>query len=187
MAASSGYSPAGIKSSLIHPSRSNPLMPSGIRHHICVHAIDVRALVMPTRDNILVLRRSPHDELWAGMWEVPGGKCRWNETSISALKRELLEEAGLVASEIGEILAVVDFFRISKGYRKHYHSFWWRVAVPSLDVKLSREHVDWQIAQLRDIVNGRVCCTPITGRFVEQYLNGLSGRRSLCQTPGRQA
>ncbi|MEZ0330384.1 MAG: Nudix family hydrolase [Methylophilaceae bacterium] len=53
------------------------------------------------RDNGLVLlAERPLGKAWSGYWEFPGGKIEANETPEAALKRELQEELGIMATLI---------------------------------------------------------------------------------------
>ncbi|MDF1683291.1 MAG: (deoxy)nucleoside triphosphate pyrophosphohydrolase [Legionellaceae bacterium] len=63
------------------------------------------AFITDASDRILITRRSL-DVDHGGMWEVPGGKLESDEAASAALKREVLEEVGLVIekySYLGEV------------------------------------------------------------------------------------
>jgi 8-oxo-dGTP diphosphatase len=63
----------------------------------------VCAVLRRADGRILLARRAPGQHL-AGHWELPGGKVERGESLESALRRELLEELGLVVS-VGKELA----------------------------------------------------------------------------------
>lgn len=57
-------------------------------------------------DEIQVLvqtRHNPDDDKYKGFIEIPGGKIRKNETVVEALKRETLEETGLLVDPIDQV------------------------------------------------------------------------------------
>lgn len=59
-----------------------------------IQRVVVGALV---KDNnkILILRRSPHEKVYPGLWELPSGKKENLEDCETALRREIFEETGL--------------------------------------------------------------------------------------------
>lgn len=66
------------------------------RQKITVHA--VAGLIV--RDGKLLVAERPEGKPYSGYWEFPGGKVENGEDSISAMKRELLEEIGVEATEL---------------------------------------------------------------------------------------
>jgi len=61
-----------------------------------------------TEKKILLIQRSAHDS-WPGRWEIPGGACDPEDPSILySVARELWEEAGLKASQIGPLVGGTD-------------------------------------------------------------------------------
>ena len=54
--------------------------------------------VIQRQDGSVLLAERPTGKPWAGYWEFPGGKIEANETPQQALKRELQEELGIVAT-----------------------------------------------------------------------------------------
>jgi 8-oxo-dGTP diphosphatase len=66
--------------------------------------VGLSALVLRD-DEILMIRRGRTP--YAGAWSLPGGKLIWGETIQEALRREVLEETGLVV-RIGSLAGVVE-------------------------------------------------------------------------------
>jgi mutator protein MutT len=70
--------------------------------------IRVVAAVVSDGDRLLVCQRPPHKR-HGGLWEFPGGKCELGESDAEALDRELREELGVAAAEVGaELFAIQD-------------------------------------------------------------------------------
>ena len=61
----------------------------------------VGALIFNQRGEALMIRTHK----WSDKWGIPGGKIKWGETSVAALRREIREETGLKVSEIKFVLA----------------------------------------------------------------------------------
>jgi len=57
----------------------------------------VGALLFNSERRILACRRPPQD-VWAGWWEFPGGKIDEGETEKEALRREIIEELGIIVN-----------------------------------------------------------------------------------------
>ncbi|OGI18240.1 MAG: hypothetical protein A3J06_02315 [Candidatus Moranbacteria bacterium RIFCSPLOWO2_02_FULL_48_19] len=89
---------------------------------------------------ILVLKRSALDDHLPGVWETPGGGVDKEESPQEALKREILEETGLVVT-IGRPFNVFTFrkdtgeFKVGITFLCKYESG---------EVKLSEEHSEYR-------------------------------------------
>jgi 8-oxo-dGTP diphosphatase len=59
-------------------------------------AVDVAVGVLLRGDGSFLLTSRPPGKVYAGYWEFPGGKVEAGETIEAALRRELLEEIGVV-------------------------------------------------------------------------------------------
>jgi len=59
------------------------------------HSVSVAAVVLDDQDRVLVVQRRD-----IGRWELPGGVLELDETVDDGLRREVLEETGLVVDPI---------------------------------------------------------------------------------------
>ena len=60
----------------------------------------VGALIYNDEGQVLMVRTHK----WSDLWGIPGGKIEWGEAHETALRREVLEETGLVISEVRFVL-----------------------------------------------------------------------------------
>jgi phosphoglycolate phosphatase len=60
----------------------------------------VGAIIFDAQDRALMIRTHK----WSDKWGIPGGKIKWGEGSVAALRREILEETALRVTDIQFIL-----------------------------------------------------------------------------------
>lgn len=58
------------------------------------------------RDEKILIQKRQADDVWANLWEFPGGRLKEGETPQQAVVREFLEETGLHVGVTGEITSV---------------------------------------------------------------------------------
>ena len=65
------------------------------------YALIPRVLIFPVNETgqILLLEGAQDKKIWAGYWNGLGGHVEQGESVLSAAKRELLEESGLIADK----------------------------------------------------------------------------------------
>ena len=83
--------------------------PDSISHPICT----VGALIFNPAKQVLMIRT----QKWSGLWGIPGGKIKYGEPSIDALKREIKEETDLDISNVQFVL-VQDCIHSKEFYRE---------------------------------------------------------------------
>lgn len=72
----------------------------------------VGALIFNDADEVLMIRTHK----WSNLWGIPGGKIKWGEASVDALRREIKEETGLDVTDIRFVL-VQDCIHSKEFYR----------------------------------------------------------------------
>ena len=65
--------------------------------------VRVTAAILEKDGKILIAKRETGDELFAGLWEFPGGKVEEGETPKECMARELKEELDIEV-EVGELI-----------------------------------------------------------------------------------
>jgi len=63
--------------------------------------VTVGALIFDAQERVLMIRTHK----WSNLWGIPGGKTKFGETSVAALRREIKEETDLDVSDIQFVLA----------------------------------------------------------------------------------
>ncbi|MEW6519316.1 MAG: A/G-specific adenine glycosylase [Thermodesulfobacteriota bacterium] len=67
--------------------------------------IEMATGILMRGEKILIQKRKP-DDVWANLWEFPGGRLKEGETPQQAVVREFLEETGLQVQVSGAITSV---------------------------------------------------------------------------------
>jgi 8-oxo-dGTP diphosphatase len=62
--------------------------------------VDVAVGVLIDPENRFLLTSRPEGKVYAGYWELPGGKLEAGETVEQALRRELIEELGITIGTV---------------------------------------------------------------------------------------
>ena len=108
---------------------------------LCVGAVVVRD------GSILLIRRgSPPGE---GLWSVPGGRVQRGETLAEAVRRELLEETGLVG-EVGDEVGWTELI----GRRRHYVVMdFWATVPPGASPTAATDATDAAWVPIGDLEN----------------------------------
>ena len=108
--------------------------------------IAVKAFILNSNDELLVVKRRDGDVHKPGKWDVPGGRLVLGEDPFVGLLREVFEETGLVDVSIGRPLGVHHFIR-DDGQKITMIIFECR---SNGVVKLSEEHTEFAFVKLVD-------------------------------------
>ncbi len=74
--------------------------------------VTVGALIFNQAHDVLMVRTHK----WSDLWGIPGGKIKWGEPSVDALRREVKEETNLAIADI-EFILVQDCIHSKEFYR----------------------------------------------------------------------
>lgn len=101
--------------------------------------------------NVLVLREaSTYDEgTNGGKYQVPGGRVEPGEAFLDGLKREVMEETGLVIT-VDEPFFVGEWFPTIKGVPNQIVAIFFRCESSSRNVTLSSEHDEYKWVTLNE-------------------------------------
>ena len=105
------------------------------------------AFIFDGKNRLLVVKKSPKEQIDAGLWTIPGGKIYPQEHILDGLRREVLEEVGLKINSpqwIGE-----DVFQ-HQNVMFHAEHFMFRTKQSSVVLEKKLVAHKW-ISSLRDI------------------------------------
>lgn len=88
------------------------IKPPGDRPEQHAPVVTVGALIFNEAGEALMIRTHK----WSNLWGIPGGKIKWGEPSVAALRREIKEETNLELTDI-EFVLVQDCIHSSEFYR----------------------------------------------------------------------
>ena len=109
--------------------------------------VTVGAVIFHPRTNDVLMFRT---HKWSGLWGIPGGKVRYNESCLDALRRELKEETNLDVSDV-EFVLVQDCIGSKEFYRDaHFVLLNYRCrANGPIEVQLNDEAQEFRWVPLR--------------------------------------
>ncbi len=113
------------------------------------HFVTCVAVIRNKGGKFLVLKRREDEVAYPGKYTFPGGKVEDNETIEETLKREVLEEVGLVLKP-GKILLKDKSFLRPDGQTTKSFSYLCAVENPD-QVKISEDFTDYQWVTLDEL------------------------------------
>ena len=101
----------------------------------------VAAFILYDNKELLIVKKSPHERVDAGLWVVPGGKIKPDEPILEGLKREVCEEVGITyenAEWLGE-----DVFKVENYTFHAEHSLIHLTKKPHVFLEKKMEGYRW--------------------------------------------
>ena len=100
---------------------------------------------------LLLVKRSPHEESFPDVWEIPAGHVEPGETVRQCVKREAFEETGLIVREVLRELAEISWESRKSGRKNVQFNYAVTVEEP-YDILLNPgEHTEWMWAEVDQI------------------------------------
>jgi phosphoglycolate phosphatase len=123
-----------------------PTTPHLHANHGSQPVVTVGGLIFKDNGQVLMIRTPK----WSNLWGIPGGKIKFGESSVDALKREIKEETGLDVEEVTFVL-VQDCIRSKEFYREaHFVLLNYTCRCIGESVKLNEEAVEFRWVALTD-------------------------------------
>lgn len=133
----------------------------------------VLAAVIVNNNQALIVQRNEEEDIFPGLWELPGGKRELLESSETALLREVKEEVGLEVKIISAF-SVFDYqIEKEKELRDSTQINFLVKPKGSLVIKLSKEHQDFRWINKEEIENINLSTSTkgVIKRALEVYPN----------------
>ena len=127
--------------------------------------VRVTAAIIEKDGKILIGKRKAGDDLFAGLWEFPGGKIEPGETREEALKREIFEELNI------DIFIGSFFLRVMHQYPDFFltmHSY--NCISNSITIKLN-EHINYKWLNANNLkpLDWAAADLPIVDKLISEY------------------
>ena len=91
-------------------------------------ALAVKAIIINSKQNILISKRALNKKIDPGKWEINGGSCLAGETSLQGVIREIKEELGIDLSSVKGTL-----------YKEYCeHPFFYDIWLFKLDIEIDQ-------------------------------------------------
>lgn len=106
--------------------------------------------VIVNKGKVLILQRSKDEDVFPGLWEIPGGGVEFGESVEDALIRETKEETGLNVS-ILQPVNVFDYLREKEDLLVHAIQLNFIVKMIGGKIKMSDEHDNFAWITAKDM------------------------------------
>ncbi len=113
------------------------------------HIVAITAVIKNKEENkVLIIKRNKNEIAYPSKWAFPGGKMERGEDILTTLKREVLEEVGLIIEDYKEFLKDYTFVRSDD---ENVIGLAFLAKALSDEVKLSSEFEDYAWVSLDEL------------------------------------
>lgn len=112
-------------------------------------AIAAKCALVSDNNKVLLLRKTPEEmngDASKNNYDLPGGRIKYGEEIEEGLRRELLEELGIVCNEF----ALKTTWSIIRPDGLHLHILLYMSVYKNQSIKLSSEHEGYQWVGMKD-------------------------------------
>lgn len=110
--------------------------------------VGAKAFVYNTKLNKLLVMQRAYGDTSAGMWENPGGKKEIGEDIRDTLKREILEETGIIVEDYRMLYATA-----INEEKNPFMIIGFFVATDKEEIEMSIEHVKYRWVDVEDYLS----------------------------------
>jgi 8-oxo-dGTP diphosphatase len=140
-----------------------------------IQKVSVAGLI-PHSNKILVVRRSPKENFFPGIYELPGGKVDFGESPEKAIVREVYEETGLITS-VNKIFDSRSY--LSKENTQHNIEIFYLLSLREIPkITLSKEHDKYMWINYDSINNTDLPENDPIRMIIIKYFTNLKGREA---------
>lgn len=126
----------------------------------------VAGFIFNEKGELLIVRKSPNEQVDADLWTVPGGKVYPQEPILVGLERELFEEVGLQVDQIEWIGE--DVFQ-DKEHMFHAQHFKCRTEKDNATVRLENKLTEYRWIKHLEEISSLPFAENIRKRIIELY------------------
>jgi len=127
--------------------------------------VGVHALIINAKNEILITKRSKHDNYFPSHWDLPGGSVDMGETVEEAMVREVNEEIGITITPIEPIFVYSDLTWVPD---RQLTQIIYRCVYNGGSIVLDfNEHDEYQWVSYNDIRNFK--CIAFLESLLEKY------------------
>lgn len=106
----------------------------------------VAAVILNKDNKVLLCRRSLNDDVFPGVWHMPGGGFKKGESVKDCVTRELKEELGVDVVEVGSNIEVSDEYEVNGNL---HHVDFYPVMIEG-KIELNCENIDYKWVSYED-------------------------------------